>query len=142
MEYVRISETLDHPIGVVWAIVSGFGAIRAWIDGIESCSLEGAAVGSIRTVVRGGSVTRERLETIDPTRHIISYALIEPHRLPATGVRSTIQLNALDASHTRLTWWSEASEIHAPHDEIATFVGTFFAASVSRLSGLLGPPQG
>lgn len=29
MEYVRVREVSDHPIGVVWGMVAAFGGIKA-----------------------------------------------------------------------------------------------------------------
>jgi hypothetical protein len=137
VEYVRIEQVIAQPIGTMWGMVAAFGAIVTWIDGVESCALVGEGVGAIRSVTRGGNLTRERLEAIDPVRHSISYALIPPYRVPATDVRATITLEAVDAEHTRMTWVSTAATIDGPIEELAAYIGQFYRASIANLENLL-----
>jgi hypothetical protein len=137
MEYVRIEVTLDQPLGVVWGMVSAFGALKAWADGVEACSLEGIGVGSIRATTRNGNVTRERLDAIDAASHSVSYSLLAPYRLPAKDVRATIQLRAVGPSRTAMTWFSEASEIQGSQAELAAYVDCFYRNSIARLGELL-----
>jgi hypothetical protein len=140
MEYVRVVETLNHPIGTVWGIVQGFGAVKAWIAGVEACSLEGEGVGAIRSVTRGGSVTRERLEFIDAASHSLSYVLLPPYRLAATDVRGNIALMRVDDQQTTMTWWSEASSFEADQNEIAKYIDGFYRASIDNLRRILDAP--
>jgi hypothetical protein len=137
MEYVRVNEILDHPIGAVWGIVAGFGALKTWVDGVEACSLEGEGVGAIRTVIRGGALTRERLEAVDATQHCLVYLLLPPYRLPAEGVRATIELTALDSARTAFCWWSEATKFNAPQSEVAARIDGFYRASIANLRNVL-----
>jgi hypothetical protein len=139
VEYVRVEVTLDHPIAAVWGVVAGFGAIKAWIEGVDSCLLEGDGVGAVRSVSRGGSVTRERLDLLDASTHRISYSLLAPYRLAAKDVRGHIELTPLGAEATSMTWWSEASEINAPITDISAYIEKFYRASIARLQQLLGP---
>lgn len=143
MEYVRVEVDLDHPVGAVWGVVCGFGAIRAWIDGVEACILEGeGGVGSIRSVTRGGRVTRERLDLIDASRYRISYSLLPPYRLAAKDVRGHIELQVVSPSVTKMIWWSEAAEISGSPQDLAAFIGKFYRDSITRLADLLGHPAG
>jgi hypothetical protein len=128
---------LDQPIGAVWAIVGSFGALKAWVAGVDSCALEGSGIGAIRSVRLAGHVTHERLVALDPARHCISYALIEPHILPARNVQATIALRSLGLASTELTWFTEAAEIDGPIDQLQTRIENFYAASIELLAQLL-----
>lgn len=137
MEYVRVEVKLGHPLGAVWGIVAGFGAIKCWIEGVESCLLEGEGVGAVRSVQRGGNLTRERLDSIDAAAHRLSYSLLAPYRLPAKDVRGHIELRAVGPDATLMSWWSEASEIGIPVVELAEYIGQFYRGSIARLAQLL-----
>lgn len=138
MEYVRVVVEIDHPVDRVWAMIAGFGAIKAWIEGIEACALEGdGGVGSIRSVTRGGSVTRERLEALDPAAHSLTYSLVPPYRLQAKDVRATIELTAPEDGRTIMTWYSQASEFDEPMEQIAAYIDAFYRASIGNLVALL-----
>ena len=136
-DYVRVTVVLDHPIAEVWAIVSSFGAIKAWIDGVEACSLAGAGVGAVRSVTRGGSVTRERLEEIVPATHSLRYALLPPYALPAEDVTAVISLRAIDDARTEVTWRSQARSFVSPREQIARYIEGFYARSLDNLGRLL-----
>jgi len=62
VEYARVRRVLGHPIDAVWAPLSLFGGLERWVDGVQTCTLEGHGVGAIRTVGRNGRSVRERLE--------------------------------------------------------------------------------
>jgi hypothetical protein len=89
-------------------------------------------------VKRGGAVTSERLEAIDSAAHRITYGLLPPYRLAPKNVRATIAMTPLGQNTTELQWWSEASELDAPQQEIATYIGSFYRASVGNLRRRLG----
>ena len=137
IEYVRVQSTLPYPIGLVWAVIESFGALKAWMKSIESCSLEGTGIGAVRAVTIAGQVTRERLEDVQPASYRVSYSLLQPHSLPATEVRGTIQLNALGPAETHILWWSEASNIRGPAADLSAFVERFYLESIEGLKGLL-----
>jgi hypothetical protein len=137
IEYVRVERILPYPIGAVWGLVSGFGGIKGWVDGIQSCELEGEGPGAIRSATRGGHVTRERLETIDAAVHSLTYSLCPPHRVPATGVICTIALRRVDERRTELVWSSRAEAITGPVEELSSYIRCFYDASIDRLERLL-----
>jgi hypothetical protein len=56
MEYVRQTMRMSVPVGRVWAMVAGFGAMEPWCPAIKAVELEGCGIGSIRTVYLEGIV--------------------------------------------------------------------------------------
>ena len=142
-EYARIRAVLDHPLARIWPVIARFGDADLWVDGVTACALEGEGVGAIRTLVRNGVTVRERLEQVDPDSHQISYLVLEPHSLPATGVRGTIALRALAPGSTEIVWRSSADGFEVPAPVLGERIEAFYAASLRRLAGLLdaGPDR-
>ena len=137
MEYVRVVKTLAFPIGEVWGVICGFGALRTWMDAAESCALEGHGIGAVRTVKVMGAVTRERLLVCDAANYRLGYALEEPNILPAKGIQSEISLRSLAKDHTELTWASQARTFSVSAEELANFIRPFYEGSVASLERAL-----
>ena len=131
-EYARVRVVLDHPIDEVWTVAGEFGGLETWADGVSACSVEGASVGAVRTVTRGG-VVREQLETLDPHRHQISYRVLPPHSLPADDMRGEITLTALGPRATEIVWRSDASRFAAPRGPLGARIEAFYRASIQGL---------
>ena len=136
-EYARVRAVLDHPIERVWSVIARFGDADLWIDGVTACALEGEGVGAVRTLARHGATVRERLERIDADDHKISYAILEPHSLPATGVRGTITLRASSPAACEIVWLSTADALSVPPRMLGERIELFYGASLQRLDRLL-----
>jgi hypothetical protein len=123
---------LDHPIDEVWAVAGRFDGLETWVDGVSACTIEGAGVGAVRTVTRGG-VVREQLESLDPDRHQFSYRILPPHTLPAEDVRSVMTLTALAPRLTEIVWRSDAERFSAPPGPLSARIEAFYGASIQGL---------
>ena len=131
-EYARVRVVLDHPIDEVWAVAGEFGGLETWVDGVSACTVEGAGVGAVRTVTRGG-VVREQLEALDPRRRQIRYRVLPPHSLPAEDVRGEITLRALSPRATEIVWRSDAGGFSAPQGPLGARIEDFYRASIQGL---------
>jgi len=131
-EYAHVRVVIEHPIDEVWSIAGQFGGLETWADGVSACTVEGAGVGAVRSVTRGG-VVREQLETLDPHRHQISYRILPPHALPAEDVRGEIALTALGPRTTEVVWRSEALRFSAPAGALGARIEAFYRASIEGL---------
>jgi hypothetical protein len=132
MEYLRVIETIEAPIGEVWGVIAGFGALRTWMEAVESCSLEGCGIGAVRTVRVMGALTRERLTSCDADAYRLGYELLDPTILPARGITSEMSLRPLGAASCEMTWASCAEEILSQEDLIA-IVQPFYQGSIAGL---------
>ncbi len=138
MEYVRETIRISVPVGRVWAMVAGFGAMEPWCPAIKVVELEGYGIGSIRTVYLEGIVSREQLLAIDPVKHTIVYSLLEPSPLPLRNIRSTMHLVGLESNLTDVVWFSEADETaQATKVQIGTLVGGFYRECLGTLKAIL-----
>jgi hypothetical protein len=131
-EYARVRVVLDLPIDEVWSVAGQFGGLETWADGVSACTVEGAGIGAVRSVTRGG-VVREQLEILDPHRHQISYRILQPHSLPAEDVRGEITLRALGPRTTEIVWRSEALRFSAPAGALGARIEAFYRASIEGL---------
>ncbi|WP_164737271.1 SRPBCC family protein [Georgenia sp. SYP-B2076] len=136
MEQVRVEQVIAHPVAEVWAVLSSFGGLRGWIPRLESCSLDGAGVGSVRTVTVAGYTVQERLETCDPAAHVISYAVLPPHHFPADDVVGTTRLTGTSDGRTKVEWWCEANVVGS-REEFVAVVERLYRASIRGLDRFL-----
>lgn len=111
----QVSVTREFPVSadVLWQLTGDFGGLRAWLPGVVSCEVtgEGAADNggdAVRSVaLMDGSVTRERLESLDPTARRCVYSIMEAkgfdgssafvasfHVLPREGKGCEVQWSA------------------------------------------------
>ncbi len=135
--YASVRAELDHPIETVWAMIATFGGLEGWADSVSACSVDGAGVGAVRTVVRNGNGVQERLEAIDPVGHMLRYQILPPHRLPAQAVHGNVILRPLGAGRTEMVWRSDATDFTVPPAEIGARIEAFYAASIEGLRRVL-----
>ncbi len=135
MEYVRLVEAIARPPDQVWREVGHFGGIARWVDGVTACEVTGQGVGAVRLVTRNGRQVHERLVMWDPQRHVLAYELLPPHALPASDIRSTLELTG-DGERTLVTWRSEA-RIEGDAGILRGYIEPFFRTSLSNLRRLL-----
>ncbi|MDB5676673.1 MAG: hypothetical protein JWM65_3655 [Sphingomonas bacterium] len=135
--YARVRGELDHPIETVWTRIAVFGGLEDWVEGVSACSVEGAGVGAVRTVVRGGSNVWERLEAIDPIAHVLRYQILPPHHLPAAAVHGNVLLRALGEVRTEMVWRSDARDFTVAPELLGARIEAFYAASIEGLRRVL-----
>lgn len=137
VEYARARRVLRAPLNAVWDVISRFGGVEAWIVGVSACSLDGEGVGAVRTLQLQGRSAREQLIKLDPAAHTLTYAILEPHALPAKDVRSTITLRAIAADQTEAVWVSKARAFGVPPEALGARINEFYARSLAQLEQLL-----
>ena len=138
MDYARVTRDIAQPAERVWAEVRAFGDIASWVAGVSDCRLEdGDDVGAIRVVSLSGRQVREQLVAIDDAVYRMVYAVLPPHSLPASDVKSTIMVESVGAGHARVTWSSEA-DLDAPDPALTARIESFFAASLANLEQRCG----
>jgi len=133
-------DTIPSPIGQVWAILQGFGAIKGWMPTIDSCDVEGEGIGAIRTVLLGGQTFKERLEIYDPEKHTVSYRLLEAAGLPMEGGYGTVTLEP-NGDSTKITWSADAEKVDEEGVQlIGGIFGPFIKSCIGGLKDVLARP--
>lgn len=86
---LEVERQFAHAADAVWELAGDFGGLQSWLPGVLSCRVEGAGAAdaggnAVRVIaVVDGSVTRERLESLDHTARRYSYSIIEALGLDA-----------------------------------------------------------
>ena len=100
---VRVCEEISAPAEKVWALMRGFGDVMQWMEGLESCELEGSGIGAVRTIT-GGLKIQERLEAFDDVGRRFSYAIVGNSPVPMRDYLSTVQIRETGPSGCELAW--------------------------------------
>jgi hypothetical protein len=92
MASVKISERVEASASDVWDLLRDFGGVTRYSRGIESCTVEGEGIGSVRTLTMGGGVQiAERLEAFDDAGRRLQYAIVSGP-LPMEDYLSTVEV--------------------------------------------------
>lgn len=95
----------------VWRIAGDFGGLAQWLPGISACRVEGSGAAdqggnAVRSVdVLDGSVTIERLETLDEANRTYSYSILQAKGLDASNeYHATLAVIPTGDNQCRVTW--------------------------------------
>lgn len=87
-----ITQKLHVPAETVWAAIRGIGKLDRWFPIIESCRVEGAGVGAVRTMTfTGGGEIRDTIEAIDDAAMRLVY-LRPVSPFPVTFYQGTVEV--------------------------------------------------
>ena len=104
---VSMQTELAAPAVEVWKIVGNFGSLATYMDGVDSVSVEGDGVGTIRTIhLADGATAVETLESHDDETMTLSYSSQEGP-LPIEGYVATMTVSALEDGTTKFDWSSK-----------------------------------
>lgn len=90
----QVCVTREFPVSAdaLWQLTGDFGGLKAWLPGVLACEVsgEGAADNggnAVRSVtLADGSVTRERLESLDHAARRCVYSIMEAKGFDASSV--------------------------------------------------------
>lgn len=134
----KVIATFDAPIGEVWAVIAAIGAEKAWIEGVQACSLQGAGQGAFRTLTMPDFIAVEKIEECDPERYRVVYRLQDSAGIPVKGAFGTMQLTAMAPDRTRLDWLSYAETIDGDIASMQARITEMYAKSVDNIKRLIG----
>src|SRR5260370_39330018 len=107
---VAHSELIDAPVDELWQLLSDFNNVAVWHPDVVHSRIEsgtGTQAGAVRAIrLRDGTPVREMLLAISSTDHSYTYAVIEAP-LPLRNHRSTVKLESLGSTQTRVTWTAD-----------------------------------
>ena len=133
-----ITDVIDAPIDRVWAIVSDFGGLMRWHPMVVRCKTEGQGVGATRTVHFADWWAVERLDGLDPERHVVGYAVTGCSRPQNVGVTGRIALSEAGPQRTRIEWAAglEADNVHA--ETVNGALEAYYPVRIGHLKAALG----
>ncbi len=108
---VEVRRDYAHDADKVWKITGDFGGLQRWLPGISACRVEGGGAtdqggNAMRIVdVFDGSVTRERLQSLDDSKRSYTYDLLEAKGIDARAqYRATFTVTPTGANACRIDW--------------------------------------
>ena len=132
------TDVIDAPIERVWAIVADFGGLMRWHPMVLRCEIAGQGVGATRTVHFADWWAVERLDVLDPARHVVGYAVTDCSRPQNIGVTGRIALSEAGPQRTRIEWVAglEADNVHA--EAVNGALKAYYPVRIGHLKAALG----
>lgn len=116
----HVEKTVPLPRARVYECLTDFGGIdRIAPDAVESVTMEGEGIGSVRTLQLKGApgVVRERLETAFDGR-LMSYSIVENAVLPVDHYHAVVTLTDAPGGGCTVGWGSHWVARGAPAAEV------------------------
>jgi hypothetical protein len=131
MTHVQVDGEIPAAPEAVWALVGDFGGlVKALGAPVE---IEGAGIGTLRTIKVGSKVIVERLEELDDQARRITYSILQAGPLPVRDYRATMQLAPSGAAATTLTWFSNFEPEGVSEDDAITAVRGIYEGGIAGL---------
>ncbi len=137
MGEVIVRRRVGASADTVWDLMSNFGGLVEWNEGIESCTLEGEGVGAVRTLgMPGGLTIQERLETHEAGDKHYAYAIVGGTPLPFTDYLAHVRIEEAGDDACLVDW---RSSFEAEDAAVATKIITgIYASGLAAVGKHLG----
>ncbi len=138
---VKITETFSAAAENVWDLLRDFGGIRRWNpNGIESVTVEGEGIGSVRTIgIPGGIQLQERLEAYDEEARSFSYSFYGKLVVPLENYYATMTVFEDGDRGCRVEWHSTFDHPALEEDAAKQLVEGIYNAGFAALKETLAP---
>ena len=134
MAEVKVREQVAASAATVWELIRDFGDLLKWAAGIESCEVDGAGIGAVRTLgIPGGGSVVERLEAFDDQARSFSYSMLEPIVLPLKNYRATVQISEDGADRCTIDWSSSFEPVGAAEEQTLKMVRDIYTGSIASI---------
>lgn len=127
---VLVTESFSVSADEIWNLLRDFGGILKWNpDSLESVTVEGEGLGSIRTItIPGGVSLQEKLEAFDDPGRSFSYSFTGKLLLPLENYLASMTVIPVDDSNCEVRWESTFEPGPMSEDQAeATVVGIYRA---------------
>ncbi len=133
-----VDKTVPAARSKVFAALVDFGGVSKLLpDGIESCTLQGSGVGSVRTIKLKGAPGEvvERLECAYE-QSVFSYSIIAPSPLPLDHYHAVVTLSDAANGGCRIVWGSNWVANGAPEAEVKKMLEDLYNGLIAALAKL------
>lgn len=134
---VKVSERVEAGASAVWDLLSDFGGVTRYSEGIESCTVEGEGVGAVRTIrLPGGMTLQERLEAFDDAGRRLQYAIVAGP-LPMDNYLATIAVRE-DGDASVIDWSSTFDPKGLSEEQARGMVEGIYRGGIAGIRKTLG----
>ncbi len=121
----------------LWAMVSDFGGLDKFVDGLEPYETEGEGVGAKRSIPMGGGVVVETLDALDDDARSLTYSIVESP-LPFKDYAATMTVGADGESGSSLTWTGTFEPDGASKEDAEKLAGNIYSGGIAGFTKALG----
>lgn len=134
---VLVEKNLAMPRSKVFSALMDFGGVAKILpDGIESCTLAGSGVGSVRTIkLKAGGGVKERLE-VAYDNSVFAYSITENSALPVENYFACVTLSDDGKGGTNAAWGSNWTAKGASEDEVKAALTGLYTALLDGIAKL------
>lgn len=123
---------INAPTHAIWQVIRDFSAADQYLSGVVDCTVEGEAIGTLRTLTSAdGSTVVERLESMNVTFLQLSYSLLTD--TPFGNSLTTMAIRDLSPSQAELTWSASFRPVGIPASEAVDLMEGALAANCLAL---------
>ena len=104
MAEVSVSLEIEASADDLYAFLADFGEV-GWMQGVTRVEVDGSGVGMRRAIYAGGdTAVLEVLESLDPERRKVGYAIPENNPMPVDDYHAVCTAEDLGNGRSRLVW--------------------------------------
>ncbi|MGC4068760.1 MAG: SRPBCC family protein [Polyangiaceae bacterium] len=129
------------PASAVWETVGNFNGWDKFLTVVESSSMSGQGVGSVRflSVTGQKAPVVEREDVYDPRHRIIAYTILDSP-LPVDDYHSMMRVVPVTDEITRVEWSSRfVAKKGSTREQAKAFITDFYAKGLADLQSLMTP---
>ena len=135
---VMHEDTINKDAASVWVVVGDFNGLNVWHPAVAGSELQGSGTseGDIRILTLGdGATINETLMAYDAQAMMYQYAITESP-LPVAEYVSSITVEAVDDSHSKVIWQSTFMAHGATAEEAAAVIKGIYVAGLDALKAM------
>jgi mxaD protein len=104
MPRITESATIDLDPATLWNEIGGFGSVADWHPLLNSVEVFGEGAGALRIAhAEAGAAQAERLQTLDPERHLYRY-VIEKSSMPVCDYTGEFRIDPAGDAASTVVW--------------------------------------
>lgn len=145
---LEVTHRFEQSADQVWRVAGDFGGLQAWLPGVTGCRVEGSgaanAGGNAERLVTllDGSITRERLESLDDANRCYEYSILEAKGFDADSeYRASFQVLPLASGGSEVHWGVKlrlpASIPADKSEKVKTRIAAMYAMFLQNLASVL-----
>jgi mxaD protein len=135
---VMHEETIGKDAASVWEVVGDFNGLSVWHPAVAESELQGSGTseGDTRLLTLGnGATINETLKAYDAQAMMYQYAITESP-LPVADYVSSISVEAIDDSQSKVIWQSTFMAQGATDEEAAAAIKGIYVAGLDALKAM------
>ena len=135
---VMHEDTISKDAASVWEVIGDFNGLNNWHPAVAGSELQGSGTteGDTRLLTLGdGATINETLMAYDAEAMMYQYMITESP-LPVADYVSSISVEAIDESQSKVTWESSFMAAGATDDEAAAAIKGIYVAGLDALKAM------